>query len=140
VINMRYAKGYVLLHPSDCIAPHSLDLEPGSRDSIKVEMLAEAFINNGFDPNMPALVGYPLDGSVQLVSGTHRHRAAEIANIMLPVKLMLRSDVEAMWGTEDWNKFIADIPVKNLELIEIEDNKNVPGLDERVNLSRDYVV
>lgn len=98
----RFARHYVLLHPDDCEPPHGLDLEPGSRDSIKVERLTEAFARDGFDKTMPALVGYPLDGRVQLASGTHRHEAAKRAGIRLPVKLTLRSHVEAMWGTPAW--------------------------------------
>lgn len=134
---MRYAKGYILADPVDCVPPHGLDMTPGSRDSIKVEMLTEAFVKNGFDPNEPALVGYPLDGMIQLVSGTHRHLAAHCAGIKLPIKMMLRSVVEAMWGTPDWDKFIADIKVKDLECVEVIEGGLPPGLDERVNLSRD---
>lgn len=134
----RYARGYVLLHPVDCVAPHGLDLTPGSRDSIKVHWLTESFCKDGFDPNEPVLIGYPLDGKIQLVTGTHRLLAAFIANILLPVKLMLRSEVEAMWGTAKWNDFVADVPVKDLELIPVPEPTAPPGLDERIDLSRDY--
>ena len=64
--------------------------------------------------------------------------AAFIANIMLPVKLMLRSEVEAMWGTAKWNDFVADVPVKDLELVPVPAPTPAAGLDERINLSRDY--
>jgi hypothetical protein len=83
--DLRKAKQYVYLHPDDCDPPHGLDLEYGSRDFIKVKMLTEAFLSNGFDENYPALVGYPINGKVQLLSGTHRHEAAKRAKIKLPV-------------------------------------------------------
>lgn len=133
---MRYAKHYVLLDPSDCDPPHGLDLEPGSRDSIKVEFLTNCFLKDGFDPDQPALVGYPRDGRIQLLSGTHRHEAAKRANIKLPVTLKLRSIVEAAWGTPAWDELIQDIPVKDLEHSPVI-NAPPPGLDERVDLSRD---
>ncbi len=134
----RFARRYVLLHPDDCDAPHGLDLEPGSRDSMKVEGLTEAFARDGFDRTMPALVGYPLNGRVQLASGTHRHEAAKRAGIRLPVKLTLRSQVEAMWGTPAWEAFIEDLSVESLELAPLEASSAPPGLDERVDLSAGY--
>lgn len=130
---MRYARLYVLVHPSDCDPPHGLDLTPGSRDSLKVEMLEEAFRTQGFDPKKPALVGYPIDGRIQLLSGTHRHEAARRADIFLPVTLKLRSVVEGSWGTDRWNSLIEDVPVKDLEWAPIRENDWVPGLDERVS-------
>jgi len=131
---LRYARQYILLDPSDCDPPHSLDLSLGSRDSQKVELLAEAFAAHGFDPSMPALVGYPKDGRVQLLSGTHRHEAARRAEIPLPVTLYLRSYVEAAWGTPGWERLIADIPVKELTRIGVVDDV-APALAERIDLS-----
>lgn len=134
----RYVRGYVLMHPTDLVPPHGLDLTPGSRDSIKVEMLTEAFIKNGFDPNEPAMVGYPLDGKIQLVTGTHRHEAGTRADIFLPITIKLRSEVEAIWGTPAWDEFIADIKVKDLELIPVKEGGIPPALSDRVDLSKDY--
>ena len=136
-MNTRYAKGYLLLHPTDCDPPHGLDLTDGSRDTLKVERLTQAFFRDGFDPKEPALVGYPLNGRIQLASGTHRHEAAIRANIFLPVVLRLRSVVEAAWGTDKWTQLIQDIAVNQLERIEVKEGGEVPGLDERVDLSRD---
>lgn len=133
---MRFAKQYILVNPSDCDPPHGLDLSPGSRDSIKVEFLTKCFASAGFDPNEPALVGYPREGRIQLLSGTHRHEAAKRAGIQLPVTIKLRSVVEAAWGTPLWDELIKDIPVKDLEYYPITDSVP-PGLDERVDLSRD---
>ncbi len=137
-LDKRYARQYVLLHPTDCIPPHGLVLEPGSRDEIKCSKLAEAFAQNGFDPNEPALVGYPSDGKIQLLSGTHRHESARRVNMMLPVHIIPRAYVEAYWGTDKWNEVIADIPIKDLECVEVKDNPDYPGIDERLNLEIDY--
>lgn len=136
----RLARHYILVNAEDCEPPHGLDLEPGSRDSIKVEYLTKCFIENGFDPNQPALVGYPCNGKIQLLSGTHRHEAAKRAGIQLPVTLKLRSVVEAAWGTPAWDELIKDIPVKDLEWFPIKEDVEPPGLDERVDLTRDYNV
>lgn len=108
------SKRYIIwLSPNDCCPPHGLDLSPGSSDSIKVNHLASAFLENGFNQNFPALIGYPLGGRIQLVSGTHRHEAAKRANIKLPVTLFLRSYIEAYWGTEKWLDILHDIPVRD---------------------------
>ena len=133
----RFARQYLLLHPDDCIPPHGLDLTDGSRDSLKVEYLEDHFRREGFDKTKSALVGYPCDGMVQLLSGTHRHEAAKRAGILLPVTLELRSVVEAKWGTPAWDELIKDIAVQDLEYSEVKENIPAPGLDERVNLSRD---
>jgi hypothetical protein len=96
-------------------------------------MLEEAFRTQGFDPNEPALVGYPIDGRIQLLSGTHRHEAARRADIFLPVTLKLRSVVEGSWGTERWENLIEDVPVKELEWAPVRESDWIPGLDERVS-------
>lgn len=128
----RYARQYVRVCPEDCDAPHGLDLEPGSRDDLKVRWLTEMFRTNGFDPAMPALIGYPKDGRIQLLSGTHRHAAAKRAGIGLPVRLQLRSIVEASWGTETWERLMRDIPVQDLEWAPIDEGGKPPALEERV--------
>jgi len=133
----RYARRYVLLHPTDCDPPHGLDMSPGGRDDLKVQRLERSFVESGFDQDEPALVGYPLNGRIQLLSGTHRHTAALRANIMLPVALTLSSIVQAAWGTPEWEHVIADVPVKNLELAEVEATTPAPGIDERVDLTQD---
>lgn len=109
----RRARLYVLLHPDDCDPPHGL--EPSGRDEDKVQRLTAAFALNGFSPYKPALVGYPLNGRVQLLTGTHRHEAARRAGIRLPVAMHLRGDVEAHWGTDRWPALIADVNVWELE-------------------------
>jgi hypothetical protein len=132
----RYARQYVLLDASDCDPPHGLDLSPGSRDLVKVERLQAAFEKDGWDPNEPVAVGYPLNGRIQLANATHRHEASRRAGTKLPVHLMLRSRVEAIWGTPAWLEFLREVPVKHLEFAPIM-NTPEPGLDERVDLVRD---
>lgn len=134
---MRTTRHYVLLHPDDCDAPHSLDLTPNGRDDKKVSYLTEAFAKSGFDENHSALVGYPLGGRIQLLSGTHRLEAAKRAGIRLPVTIFLRSYVEAAWGTENWADLIRDVPVKELQRWDVSENTDFPGLDERIDLTQE---
>lgn len=136
----RYARQYTLLHPTDCLPPHGLDLTPGSRDSQKVEMLETAFRTAGFDKKQPALVGYPDgNGMIQLTSGTHRHTAGMRADIFLPVKIIPRAYVEAYWGKDEWfEKVMPDIPVEDLECAEVKEGTDYPGIDERIDLSSAY--
>ena len=110
------------VHAQDCFPPHGLDMT-APRNYKKVEMLIEAFTRDGgFDKSKSALLGYPLDGKIQLLSGTHRHRAAEATGILLPVMLWLRSDIERVWGDlESWVHVMRDIPVSLLETWTRED-------------------
>jgi hypothetical protein len=102
------------LPAGDCDPPHGLDMR-SEHDRKKVEMLVEAFRTAGFDRSKAALVGYVKDGRVQLLSGTHRHRAAEVTGIQLPVVLWLGSDIESSWGDlETWRRIVEDIPVADL--------------------------
>lgn len=92
------------------------------------------FAAEGFDSSKSALVGYPLDGRVQLLSGTHRHEAARRAGILLPVVLWLRSDVELAWGNlEDWLHLMEDIPVADLETWSRQDveRRRLPRIVQR---------
>lgn len=137
---IRFARQVLFLDPDDCVPPHGLDLTTGSRDAQKVDFLTFAFKTEGFDPKEPALVGYPDGaGKVQLLSGTHRHEAARRANIRLPVKMVMRSSVEAAWGLDDWARVIADIPVEDLLWAPVGEPQSPPGIDERIDLRRDYV-
>ena len=82
------------LHPNDCDAPHSV-----SRLNQVVD-LANDMERRGWDG--PNLIGYPLAGRIQLLSGTHRHAAATLRRAAIPVEIVLRSDIERCWGTEQW--------------------------------------
>jgi len=131
---MRKIKTFVWVDADDCNPPHGLDME-SPRDADKVAMLQAAFEKDGFDPSYPALVGYPLEGKIQLLSGTHRHMAGKLAGVKLPVTLFLRSDVEETWGTDWWDNTIADIPVSQLEAMLIEEGKAKRSPYDPVNLS-----
>lgn len=133
----RKARCYVWVDASDCDPPHGLDLE-SEHDAIKVKHLEDAFASNGFSLDAPALVGYVLEGRIQLLSGTHRHLAAQRTNTRLPVTLWLRSDVEEMWGTELWANVIKDISVHELEALSIKEGPQRSPYDA-VNLAElDY--
>ena len=107
--------------PNDCDAPHGLDLT-APYHAHKVNRLAEAFAVAGFDKEHSALIGYPLEGRIQLLSGTHRHEAAKLTAIKLPVVLWLRSDIEDAWGRlEEWLHLMKDISVNELETWTRED-------------------
>lgn len=104
----------LFLDPQDCDPPHGLDLS-SEHDWQKCKMLAEAFMEKGFDFSKSALVGYPYNGRIQLLSGTHRHQAALWTGTKLPVTPWLRSDVEMSWGLlEKWLRVMRDIPVLEL--------------------------
>ncbi len=118
--DLRHARCFVWIDASDCDPPHGLDLS-SSHDAEKVDLLEKEFRKNGFNVEMPALVGYPLNDRIQLLSGTHRHLAAQRAGIKLPVTLWLRSDIEETWGTELWDKTLEDIPVRTLQSMEIKE-------------------
>lgn len=133
---MRKAQCFMWIAPEDCDPPHGLDMF-SARDYRKVAVLREEFEKEGFDLEMPALVGYPMNGRVQLLSGTHRHEAAKQAGIKLPVTVWLRSDVEQSWGTDDWLTIIEDIPVGRLTRWEVVDGVKRPA-QEPVVLPQDY--
>ena len=81
-------------------------------------------------------MGYPNNGRVQLLSGTHRHEAAKRTGIRLPIMLWLRSSVEKCWGElEHWLKLMRDIPVAELEnwtREDIENNRVCVNADTRL--------
>lgn len=121
----RFADRFIWLHPNDCDPPHSLDME-SQRDFNKVRDLYRQFVDNGFNISMPVLIGYPLNGRVQLLTGTHRHMAAKWADITLPVSLRLRSDIERLWGTQDWLDVVKDVPVQDLMNLPVEEGFRIP--------------
>jgi len=123
----------IWLSASDCEPPHGLDMTYDSRDYRKVKWLYEMFVEDGFDLSKSALVGYPLNGRVQLLSGTHRHRAAQHSGIKLPVTLWLRSYVEAYWGLPEWTEMTADIPVRDLiDYPESNGDRDAPALGDMI--------
>ena len=82
---------FVWATPKACDAPHT-PMHPE-----QVAVLAEAF-QQGWDCSKPALVGYRLDGRIQLLSGSHRHAAAAIVGLAVPVVVWPEKDVQEVWG------------------------------------------
>lgn len=72
-----------------------------------------------------------------MLSGTHRHLAAQLAHIKLPVTIWLRSDIEAMFGTELWANVIKDISVKELKALDIKEGFSICPFD-KVNFDEIY--
>lgn len=88
-------KFFFWLEPVSCDPPH------GVSHPEKVQALADAFDRTGWGVSCPVLVGYPLDGRVQLLSGSHRWAAATHARIQIPVVIVPFADVEAAYGDLD---------------------------------------
>lgn len=86
------------LSPSACTPPHRV-----ARPE-QVGELAREFRGRGWDPGAPALVGYELDGAVQLLSGSHRWTAAKVAELaLIPVVVRGLRCVQVSWGDlEAW--------------------------------------
>jgi hypothetical protein len=76
-----------------CDPPHRV-----ARPEQVVE-LANAFARAGWGRGEPALVGYPLEGRVQLLSGSHRYAAAKMAHLdFLPVAFWSLHAIEKAFG------------------------------------------
>jgi hypothetical protein len=68
--------------------------------------LVEDFQTKGWDTSKPPLRAYPFQGKIQLLSGTHRRAAAELAAIKVPVVVWDTWEVEKAWGTSDWDRIM----------------------------------
>ncbi len=80
------------LDPSECLPPHAITHPE------KVDELARMFKRGGWSPQEPSLVGYPYYHLTQLLSGSHRHAAALLAGIRVPVVIVPNGVVESRWG------------------------------------------
>lgn len=95
----------IWVDPADCDPPHAA--EP-----TKMAKFVTAFQEAGFDENHPAVIGYPFNGRIQLLSGSHRHAAAIRTGTKLPVTMWLQSDVQRAWGNlAEWAKVMRQVPV-----------------------------
>ena len=101
----------IWIDPDRCDPPHRVS------HGDKLVDLANEFVERGWGENYPALIGYMLEGRLQLLSGTHRHKAAEMAGIRLPVIVRDYDDVSRAWGTEAWAD-IMDAPSVRLLTLE----------------------
>lgn len=105
----------IWMDPEDCDPPHEV------RKHERLTPLVAEFATKGFDKSKPALIGYILNGRIQLLSGTHRHMSAKLTGIKIPVTLWLGSQIDQSWGTlEEWKKVMEDIPVEDLEEVNLE--------------------
>lgn len=112
---VRERAEYMNRHALICVRPEDCD-PPHAASDTKTSELVGLFKDAGFDEDHPALIGYPLNGRIQLLSGSHRHAAAIKTNTKLPVTLWLQSDINAAWGDlEEWAKIMRQIPVKEFE-------------------------
>lgn len=85
------------LHPQACTPPHAVGRPE------QVEELAHQFQTSGWDRSKPALIGYPWEGSVQLLSGSHRWAASVQAQLeAIPVVVVDFALVDRAWGTDEW--------------------------------------
>jgi len=105
------SKGILLawMEPDDCIPPHRV----GHFD--KFDELTEIFLKKegGWDLNEPVLIGYPFEGRIQLLSGSHRWAAAKKAGIKIPVLVRQRSKIEEVFGNlDEWEKVMRSVPAK----------------------------
>lgn len=111
----------IWLSTEDMDPPHGIDMS-SVRDSEAVFAMVRDFETHGFDKSRPALIGYPLNGRIQLLSGSHRYVAAQLTGTKLPVTLWLQSDIHGSWGSlEEWARVMRDIPVAELETWTRED-------------------
>lgn len=79
-----------------CDPPHRVTHED------KLIELANEFAVNGWSRDHPVLVGYVLEGRIQLLSGSHRFAAARMNNLPVPVLVWPYEAVKDAWGTEGW--------------------------------------
>jgi ParB-like chromosome segregation protein Spo0J len=71
----------------------------------QVLALAEDMKQNGWQG--APLIGYPFYNRIQLLSGTHRHAAAQLAGIYIPVLIRDYEDVCAAYGNiELWQQLM----------------------------------
>lgn len=98
------------LDPKICIRPHSV-----SRPDDVIDF-ANQFVEHGWDPNKPRLIGYPYIENdfekllkIQLLTGTHRHAAAQLAGILIPVIIRSFDEVKRAAGDLNaWKELLND--------------------------------
>lgn len=90
--------GLKLLPPTVMVPPHKV-----TRESDVID-LAEKFYCEGWDSTKPALVGYKYFNKIQLLSGTHRHAAALLADLeSIPVVVFEVDEITDAWGKPEWD-------------------------------------
>lgn len=97
-------KNIVWIPPYQCAPPHKITHKD------KFLELVEQFKIIGWNLKEPALIGYPFNRGVQLISGSHRWAAAMIANILIPVKIHEYEYIYEIWGKDGWLELIKNPP------------------------------
>ncbi len=94
----------IWVDPSECDPPHRLTHED------RYWMLRESLSADGWKIEHPTLLGYRIMDRIQLISGTHRHAAAKDEQMKLPVALKPMSEIERIWGTDEWLEWVKNPP------------------------------
>lgn len=84
-----------LFDPVSLIPPHRITRPE------QVDELQESMLHVGWRGQ--PLFGYPFEGGIQLLTGTHRRMAAIRAGLHVPVKVHSLSQVQDIWGTDNWS-------------------------------------
>ena len=92
------------ISPSECIPPH------GISHPDKLIDFANTMLNNRWG-HFPILIGYPHYDKIQLLSGTHRHKAAILAGLeKIPVKIWpYEKVVDACGDLDKWKIIMNDV-------------------------------
>ena len=84
------------VNPSLCDAPHSVT------ECERLYNLIDAFLESGWDLTKPSMIGYWLNGKIQLLSGSHRYEAAVRAKLeKVPVIVRTLLEVQDAYGNLD---------------------------------------
>ena len=89
---------------SECTPPHRITHES------HLEILINS-LKNGWDLNCPVLIGYELDGLVQLISGSHRYEACRYNKLKLPVIIYEYNYIESIFGSNLWIDLVSNPPL-----------------------------
>lgn len=94
------------VEPASCLPPHRVT------HPTKLVELIKSISANGW--NGQALIGYPLDGELQLLSGSHRHEACRLLECRLPLVLHSYEFLRHLWGTDKWIDLMNNAPVARM--------------------------
>lgn len=92
------------LATTECAPPHRVT------DWDKCYALRDGLKETGWRHDCPVLLGYPFEGTVQLISGSHRWAAARLLERSCPVWVLPYETVAELWGTEAWVELVAQPP------------------------------
>ena len=97
----------LMLSAADCCPPHAVT-DPPRLVWLKENLLRDGWVG-------PYLLGYPLDGYVQLVSGSHRYEACMQLGMKFPVAVASKNTIELIWGTDEWVDMMTTPPLYEAE-------------------------